>query len=347
MLRIFRNTRYDFIKWWRVAAIATAVFILAGVASVFVTGGIKYSVDFTGGTLIQLQFAQPTDVGQIRAAAQSAGVREPAITQFGTDREYIVRAENGEAEAEASQGGAGSVSRRIQAALTQRFGANSFQVVRTEAVGARVGAELQRGAIIAVLVSFVLTLLYLAIRFEWRFGVSAVAATAHDVLATLAFIKLMDIEISLTVIAAILTVLGYSLNDTIVIFDRVREHMRRMRRGESWYDMVNQSVNETLPRSVLTHATAAAATLALLLFAGPVIRPFAWVMLFGIVTGTFSSVYVASAILVWIERKYPRSATASTGSSSGQATSSTGNASPRGGATAEPRTPPGRALGAR
>ena len=190
--------------------------------------------------------------------------------------------------------------------LTQRFGAGTFQVVRTEAVGPRVGSELRRGAIIAILVSFALTLVYLWFRFEWRFGLAAVIATAHDILTTIAFISLMRIEVSLTVIAAILTVIGYSLNDTIIIFDRVRENLRK-HRGMSLYDIVNLSVNETLPRSVLTHATTLGATLALLFFAGEVIRPFAWVMAFGIFTGTFSSIYVASSILIWIERRYPRS----------------------------------------
>ena len=150
--------------------------------------------------------------------------------------------------------------------------------------------------------SFVVTLVYLAFRFEWRFGVAATIATVHDILTTIAFIKIMHLEISLTVVAALLTVIGYSLNDTIIIFDRVRENLRKNRR-EPLYDTLNRSVNETLPRSVLTHATALAATLALLFFAGEVIRPFAWVMAFGIFTGTFSSIYVASPILLWIETK--------------------------------------------
>lgn len=304
MIRIFHHTRYDFIRWWRVMAVATAVFILAGLGSLAVTGGLRYSIDFTGGTLMQLSFAQPPDVGQLRAALDRGGVRGAEITQYGSDREFTVKAQDAEASATAGTG-AESVARRIQSVLTSRFGANAFRVVRTEAVGARVGSELQRGAILAVVISFALTLLYLAFRFEWRFGLAAVIATAHDIAATVAFIKLMHLEVSLTVIAAILTVIGYSLNDTIIIFDRVRENLKK-HKGMPLYDLVNLSVNETLPRSVLTHATTLAATLALLIFAGEVIRPFAWVMAFGIFTGTFSSIYVASAILVWIERKYPR-----------------------------------------
>jgi preprotein translocase subunit SecF len=316
MLRIFHNTKYDFIKWWRVALIATVAFIVLGFGSMLVTGGVRYSIDFTGGTLMQVQFNKPVDAGQIRSAVDRV-TREAEIAQFGTDREFTIRAQN-DADEAAGREGAETVARRIQTALAQRFGASTFQVVRTEAVGAKVGDELQRGAVYAILISFLLTLVYLAIRFEWRFGLAAVIATAHDIFTTLAFIKLLNIEISLTVIAAILTVIGYSLNDTIVIFDRVREHLKRRRRGETLYDTVNQSVNETLPRSVLTHATVSAATLSLLLFAGEVIRPFAWVMLFGVVTGTFSSIYVASAILIWIDKKYPRSNTATSPASAQQ-----------------------------
>jgi preprotein translocase subunit SecF len=216
-----------------------------------------------------------------------------------------VKAQEAESAGGATGSGARSAARRIQDVLSQRFGADAFRVVRTEAVGPRVGGELRRGALIAVLISFGLTLAYLAVRFEWRFGLAAVLATAHDVLATLAFVKLLNLEVSLTVIAAILTVIGYSLNDTIIIFDRVRENLRK-HKGMPMYELVNLSVNETLPRSVMTHLTTLGATLALLLFAGDVIRPFAWVMSFGIFTGTFSSVYVASALLVWIERRYPR-----------------------------------------
>ncbi len=306
MMRIFHNTRYDFIRWWRVMAVGTAVFILAGLGSMLFTGGLRTSIEFTGGTLMQVAFRERPDIGQVRAAVERAGVRGPEITQFGSDREFIVKAQESEdGAASAAAAGAEGVARRVQTALTQRFGANSFRVVRTEAVGPRVGSELTRGAIYAIVISFGLTLVYLAFRFEWRFGLAAVLATAHDVVATVAFIKLIDLELSLTVIAAILTVIGYSLNDTIIIFDRVRENLKK-HKGMPLYELVNLSVNETLPRSVMTHATTLGATLALLIFAGDVIRPFAWVMTFGIFTGTFSSVYVASSLLVWIERKAPR-----------------------------------------
>jgi preprotein translocase subunit SecF len=315
MHRIFHGTNYDFIRWWRTTTVVTVLFIIAGLGWMSVHG-IQRSVEFTGGTLMQLKFAQAPNISEIRTTLDQVGV--PAeIQSYGSNTEYTVRVQD---ERGTLAAGAEGQAQRITQALTQKYGARGFQVVRTEAIGPRVGGDLSRGAIIAVVISFGITLLYLAFRFEWRFGVSAVLATAHDILATLAFLAIMRIELSLTVVAGLLTVLGYSLNDTIIIFDRVRENMKRPHKGETLYQLLNRSVNETLPRSVLTHATTAAATLALLLFAGEVIRPFAWVMLFGIVTGTFSSIYVASPILLWIETRWPRNASAAPTSTGGTGT---------------------------
>ena len=304
MLRIFHNTSYDFIRPWRIMVALTVGFIVIGLGDLAIRG-IRYSIDFTGGTIMQLRFKQPPDVSRLRSLLDKGGVHNAEIQSFGSNREYTVRAQDVAARAESKAGSTDSVSLQVRTILNSAFDSTQYQVVRAESVGPRVGNELRTGAIKAILFSFVLTLLYLAWRFEWRFGVAAVVATAHDICTTMAFIKLMNLEVSLTVVAAILTVIGYSLNDTIIIFDRVRENLRRRRR-EPLYDTLNRSVNETLPRSVMTHATAFAATLALLIFAGEVIRPFAWVMAFGIVTGTFSSIYVAAPVLLWIERRWPR-----------------------------------------
>jgi preprotein translocase subunit SecF len=307
MLRILHDTKFDFIKWWRWAAGLTAAFILLGLASFAIRGGVNYSIEFTSGTLMQLQFTKAADAGRIRSTLDKAGIHGAEIQQFGPDNEFTVRAQD-ERDAAQLASGAESVAARIQAALTSEFGAEGFRVVRTEAVGPRVGAELRRDAAVAMLLASLVTLIYLAIRFEWRFGVAAVLSTAHDVLVTLAFIKLLHIEVSLTVVAGILTLLGYSGNDTIIIFDRVRENLKKDRKSPL-YEVLNRSINETLPRSVLTHATTLAATLALLFFAGEVLRPFAIVMAFGIFVATFSSIYVASPLLLWIEHKFPRTAT--------------------------------------
>jgi preprotein translocase subunit SecF len=320
MFRILHDTNYDFIRWWKVMAVITIVFILLGLGSLAVKPP-NYSIEFTGGTLMQLEFAKPPDVGVIRATLDQANIPGAEIQQFGTNREFTVRAQNA-AEVAAQANGASTIADRIEQVLKQKFGADGVRRIRTEAVGPRVGSELRRGAIIAILLSFLITLVYLSIRFEWRFATAAVIATSHDVFTTIAFLKLMHLEISLTVVAGLLTVLGYSLNDTIIIFDRVREDLRKGRK-ETFYDTLNRAFNETLPRSVLTHATAFAATLALLIFAGEIIRPFAWVMAFGIVTGTFSSIYVASPVLLWIERKWPRKTDARRSSSTATPTSRT------------------------
>jgi preprotein translocase subunit SecF len=226
-----------------------------------------------------------------------------------------------------------SAATQIKAALQNKFGANNVHVTRQEIVSARVGDEFTRNAMFAILISLGITMIYLAIRFEWRFGVAAVIATAHDLLSTLAFLAIMHLEVSLTVVAALLTVIGYSLNDTIIIFDRVRENLKKAR-PEPLYDVLNRSINETLPRSVLTHLTVAAATLSLLLFAGEVIRPFSWIMLFGIVTGTFSSIYIAAPVLLWVEQRWPRSS----GGKQGPSTRSAKAPTPR---PSAPRAPVG------
>ncbi len=304
MLRILHDTKYDFIKVWRIALALTIAFTAIGLIYLGIHG-LNQSIEFTGGTLMQLEFQQPPSVGDIRGAVDAAGYQNSEIQQFGSNREFTVRAAGHAAAAEAGLVPVEKTAKDIQAGLEQKFGKNNLRVVRTEIVGPRVGDELSRNAVIAMLISLVVTMIYLAIRFEWRFGVAAVVATVHDLVGTLAFLAIMRLEVSLTVVAALLTVIGYSLNDTIIIFDRVRENLKKQR-NEPLYAVLNRSINETLPRSVLTHVTVAAATLSLLLFAGEVIRPFSWIMLFGIVTGTFSSVYIAGPVLLWIERRWPR-----------------------------------------
>jgi preprotein translocase subunit SecF len=321
MLRILHDTNYDFIKWWKWAVGITAAFLIIGLGSFIIRPTLNRSIEFTGGTLMQVEFAKAIDVGDLRGALDRAGFEGAEIQQFGTSREYTIRARQAEEQGGAGTGAA-SVKEKIGTLLDQKYGPGQVRVVRAEAVGPKVGDELTRDAIIAMLLSFLVTTVYLAIRFEWRFSLAALIATGHDTLATLAFLKIMHLEVSLTVIAAILTVIGYSLNDTIIIFDRVREDLRKGRK-ETLYQTLNRSINETLPRSVMTHATTLAATLALLIFAGEVIRPFAWVMAFGIFTGTFSSIYIAGPTLLWIERKWPRKIGISRGTSTATRTSPT------------------------
>ena len=304
MIRLFANANYDFIRWRRWAYGLTAAIIIPGFA-LFLVRGLNYSIEFTGGTLIQVHTAEPVGTGKLRAALDAAGIRDAEIQQFGDPNEYVVRARIAQGSA-AVEGSTEATAAAVDSALTRGLGAapEHYTIVRTEAVGPKVGRELQGKAFLAIFFSFIVTLIYLAIRFEWRFGLAAVLATFHDILTTIAFIRYLDLEVSLVVVGAVLTMVGYSLNDTIIIFDRVRENLRKFRR-QNLYEILNLSINETLPRSVLTHGTTMATTVALVLLAGEVLRPFALVMTFAIFTGTFSSIYIAAPLLMYIEKRWP------------------------------------------
>ena len=302
MLRLFSNAKYDFIGLRAYAYGVTAFILIPGLLFLLIKG-LNYSIEFTGGTLMQVESAKRVPTGVIRQALDLAGLNGAEIQTFGSDTSFVIRARIAH-EAATNEAAEAAVSAEVRRALDQSIGAGQYSVERTEAVRPKVGRELQGKALTAILLSFVVTLVYLAFRFEWRFGLAAVVATAHDIIATIAFISLMRLEVSLIVVGAVLTVVGYSLNDTIIIFDRVRENLRKYRR-QNLYEILNLSINETLPRSVLTHGTTIATTLALLLLAGEVIRPFAWVMTFGIFTGTFSSIYIAAPVLLWIEKRWP------------------------------------------
>ena len=299
-LRLFRNARYDFIRVRRWAYGVTAALIVPGIVMLAALG-ITYSIEFTGGAMMHVRTAQPVETTRLRAALEHGGLANPEIQSFGSAREYVIRARLDATDATTSQ--ATAVVAAVGKALDADLGAGKYEIVRGEGISPKVGDELQEKALIAILFSFVTTLIYLAFRFEWRFGLAAVVATAHDVLATIAFIRYLDLEVSLVVVAAVLTVLGYSLNDTIVIFDRVRENLR-LHRGRKLAELLNVSINETLPRTILTGGTTLATALVLSFFAGEVIRPFALVMTFGIVVGTFSSIFVASPVLLWITQRW-------------------------------------------
>lgn len=332
MLRIFHDTNYHFVRHWRIAAGLTIAFIAVGLISFGVTGRPNLSIEFTGGTLMQVQFKTAPDVAVVRSTLDAAGIDGAEIQQFGAATDYTIRARS-EKDVAAQEKGAEGISKQIQSALEKKFGAGSVTIVRTEAVGAKVGDELASGAAMAMIIASIFTLIYLAIRFDWRFGLAAVLSTAHDILVTAAFIKIFHVEVSLTVVAAILTLLGYSANDTIIIFDRVRENLRKPHKGMTLAQLLDKSINETLPRSIMTHATVLAATVALLILAGEVIRPFAWVMSFGVFVATFSSIYVAGPVLLWIESKYPREEDSATARAVRAGNEPAANADTRGGRT--------------
>jgi len=303
MLRLFANANYDFIKWRRWAYGLTAIMIVPGLVMLLSTR-LNYSIEFTGGTRIQIATpkAKPVTTADLRAALDAGGLHGAEIQQYGADTAFQIRARLSAPAAGA--GGTEETAQAVARALDARLGAGQYKIVHYEAVGPKVGKELQGKAFLAIFFSFIVTLVYLAIRFEWRFGLAAVLATFHDILTTVAFIKYLNLEVSLVVVGAVLTIVGYSLNDTIIIFDRVRENLRKYRR-QNLYEILNLSINETLPRSVLTHGTTMATTLALVFLAGEVLRPFALVMTFAIFTGTFSSIYIAAPLLMYVEKRWP------------------------------------------
>ena len=303
MFRFFDKANYDFLAVRRWAYTITGAVAVIGL-SVLVIRGLNESIEFTGGTMIQLTAHNPKiTTGAIRGVLDGAGLGGAEIQTFGVPNVFMIRARLSPTAA-VNKESADRTAAAVDSALSLTYGKDAYTVGQSSAVGPKVGGELRQKALMAILLSFIATLVYLWFRFEWRFGLAAVAATAHDIVLTVAFISLMHLEVSLVVVAAILTIVGYSLNDTIIIFDRVRENLRKFKR-QYLYQVLNLSVNETLPRTVMTSGLTAVATLSLLIFGGEVIRPFAWVMTFGIVTGTFSSVYIASPVLLLIEHRWP------------------------------------------
>ncbi len=300
-MRLFDQAKYAFIEKRRRAYAFSAALMLAGMLgmllNLFSIGSWQhYGVDFTGGSLIQVQFHQPATAAQLRAAL--GGAQAPPITRFGEEDEFTIRAPMGDNTVE-------TIRADFESQLATAFGNDAFTIMRTETVGPKIGAELQRNAALAILFSFVLSLIYIAIRFEFRFGLAAVIATAHDILITLGFLALFKVEIALPTVAAILTIVGYSLNDTIVVFDRVRENLNAKggRRADP-KELVNRSINETLPRTVLTSGTTLAVLGALLIVGGAVVRDFTLVLMLGITIGTYSSIFVASPALLEIQKRF-------------------------------------------
>jgi preprotein translocase subunit SecF len=301
MLRLFSNAKYDFIGVRAYAYGVTALILIPGLLFLLLKG-LNYSIEFTGGTLLQIQSKKTVDVAHLREGLDREGIHGAEIQNFGAENEYVIRARVAKPGSDANDTQA--TANAVGHALDNVLGAGNYVVARTEAVGPKVGGELRQKAFLAIFLSFFAVLAYLAYRFEWRFGLAAIVATAHDILATIAFIGVLRLEMSLTVVAAVLSMVGYSLNDTIIIFDRVRENLHK-HKHESFEQILNRSVNETLPRSILTHGTTLATLLALAIFGGEVIRPFALVMFFGVFVGTFSSIYIASPVLMAIEKRWP------------------------------------------
>ncbi len=299
-MQIFTKPNYDFLRWrWPALAVSFAV-ILAGAALVAARGGLPLGIDFSGGTIVILKFQQPVTEEAVRTAV-AAIPGEKVVQQYGDPgaHEILVRLPQRVA---AEQGFELEQGARQVVDLVRKANLGAFEVLSTEVVGPVIGADLQRKGIYATIASIVGITIYIAVRFRPSFAAGAIAATFHDIFVTLAFLVFFGYELSLNVVAAILTITGYSVNDTIVVFDRVRENLRSMRR-DALATVVNTSVNQTLGRTVITAGTTFMAVLALYLFGGEVLEGLAFTMLVGIVSGTYSTVFIASAIAIILSKR--------------------------------------------
>jgi len=303
MIRFFESANYDILRRRRLAYGIAIGFIVPGLILLAIRP-LNLSIDFTGGTMIVVKTHDPAiRTGDIRSALVDHGVAGAEIKTFGQDNEFVIRARlepGNETEGQSTD----QTRRAVIDALDTAFGSSAYEVVLTSAVGPKVGGELRQKAIEALLMGFGVIFLYLWFRYEWRFGLAAVLATVHDIFSTLAFLSYLHLEISVFVVASLLLIVGYSLNDTIVTFDRVRENLRRFKRVKL-YEILNRSINETLPRTILTSGTTLGASLALVLLGGEVLSAPLLVVTWGIVTGTFSSIFIASPILLTVERRWP------------------------------------------
>ena len=308
-MQLFKTPNFDFIRW-RWHAIALSLVIIIAGAVMMATRGVPLGIDFSGGTIVIVDFDQPVTADQVRQAVDSLP-GDKVVQQYGTPDEgqWLIRLPQAQT---AEQGTSLEQGSQQIVQLLQKAGLPSFEVISTEIVGPVIGAELQRRGIYATLASIVAITLYIAFRFRFSFAIGAIAATFHDIFVTLAFLMFFGYELSLNVVAAILTITGYSVNDTIVVFDRVRENLRSMRR-EPLEQVVNTSVNQTLARTVITAGTTFLAVLSLYLFGGEVLRGFAFTMLVGIISGTYSTVFIASAIAIILSHRRRASVSAAPG----------------------------------
>lgn len=291
-MEILNKTRIDFIGKRHIACGISLVLILVGLLALVQIGrgAANMGIDFAGGTSVQVKFAQAVDLGEVRQALGASGIRDSEPQQFADGRSVRIRLKRGAGEVSGT-------SQQVEAALQKAFGPQSFILEASTEIGPAIGKELQQKALLAIVISLVGIVTYIAWRFEFRFGVAATIATFHDVLAVLGVVFLLDKEITLLIVTALLTIAGYSLTDTVVIFDRIRENLR-LRRKESLGEVMNASINQVLSRTVMTSITTLLATVALFLLGGEVLRDFALTLILGILVGTYSSWFVASPIIL-------------------------------------------------
>lgn len=279
--------KIDFLGKRYVAVWASVILSIAALVSLSVQG-LNFAIDFTGGTVVEVKFKEPANVNQIRLNLEADGFNSPMVQLFGTSRDVLIRL--------APQPGVvGSDLKNRVMGILNKDAANSAEMHRIEFVGPQVGDDLVTDSGLALLYASIGILIYVALRFEYRFALGAILATLHDVVMILGFFSVLQLEFDLSVLAAVLTIMGYSLNDTIVVFDRIRENFRKLRRGDV-IEVMNISINETLSRTLMTSFLTLLSVIAMAFFGGQIIHNFALALIVGIVVGTYSSIYVASAL---------------------------------------------------
>jgi preprotein translocase subunit SecF len=294
MFELIKNINIDFLGKRKLAGMISGAVILAGLVSIVLHGGPLYSIDFEGGTEVQVLFTESTSVESVREALSDIGYGDAMIRGFGNEDEFLIHVKTATKSEEQVN--------TIREALASIHG-GSYEIRRLETVGPKIGKELRGDMISAVLIAMAGIVIYISIRFQFMYAIGALVALTHDVLITLGLFSLLNMEISLSVLAAFLFIVGYSLNDTIVVFDRVRENAKE-KRHDSFLSVINLSLNQTLNRTVITSLTTLTVVLILLFFGGEVIKPFAFALTVGLVVGTYSSIFVAApVVLAWDENQ--------------------------------------------
>jgi len=313
-MEFFRDPKINFVGAMKVAFTLSAILVIVSAATMLIHKGPRLSIDFTGGSVLQVKMDPAPTVGEIRTALEGQGYQGVQVTEFGSADEFLITfptpdevlAAAEEGDEKAGNTGVSTVSgeKTLDAAqillsdLRVGLSGTEIELRREESVGPKIGGELRTAAINSVVAALFLIVLYITVRFVFRYGVAAIMALVHDVTLTLGIFSLLEFEISLQIIAAFLTIIGYSLNDTIVVFDRIRENMK-LRRKESYREVINRSINECLSRTMLTSLTTFFVAATLYFLGGPVIHDFAFALCFGVIVGTYSSMFIASPILVW------------------------------------------------
>jgi preprotein translocase subunit SecF len=308
------NSNIDFLGWRKVSLTISLVLIIVSLGAIF-TRGLNYALDFTGGVLVEAEYKDPVETADVRAALEAAGLGDALVQSIGGSREVAIRLRLGKAsdaaskpaDADASKGPTASgadVKKKTDQLADDVFSAlkakrQDVSIKRTDIVGPQVGDELKSDGVTAVLFVIIGIMIYIGIRFEWRFAIAAIASEFHDTILTVGFYALTQHEFDITVLASVLAVVGYSINDKVVVFDRVREIFRSSRKGEP-IDILNRAINSTLSRTIITALFTAVTMVALYVFGGPVVHGFALTMIIGIVIGTLSSIFFANPILLWL-----------------------------------------------